>query len=78
MMICPDCRQPVGRFMSKQDEGTADFATIRCPQSGRKVIPEFSPEIKKRPKQKLNKQSSQTSKKPKKQDELVLVEAFSG
>ena len=44
MMICPDCGKSVGRFSSKQDEGTSNFKTITCPRTGRKVLPEFAPE----------------------------------
>lgn len=45
-MICPDCGKEIGRFAAATDDGKADLATITCPRTGRKVLPERGPEPK--------------------------------
>lgn len=43
-MICPDCGKQIGRFAAATDDGKAELATITCPRTGRKVLPERAPE----------------------------------
>lgn len=44
MTKCPDCGKTIGRFqVSGDSENDKTLPVLRCPQSGRKSVPEGNP-----------------------------------
>lgn len=51
-MICPDCGKEIGRFQAASDptgkteagDRIAEFNSIKCPRTGRAILPEHGPE----------------------------------